>query len=49
MTLKGTCYTYDMNVYLGNDTQNTRSRDSSVGIVTGYGLEDQGEREFESR
>jgi hypothetical protein len=25
------------------------SRDSSVGIATGYGLEDQGEREFESR
>jgi hypothetical protein len=27
----------------------TRSRDSSVGIATGYGLDDQGEREFESR
>jgi hypothetical protein len=26
-----------------------RSRDSSVGIATGYGLDDQGEREFESR
>jgi hypothetical protein len=26
-----------------------RSRDSSVGIVTGYGLDDQGEREFKSR
>jgi hypothetical protein len=25
------------------------SRDSSVGIATGYGLDDQGEREFESR
>jgi hypothetical protein len=25
------------------------SRDSLVGIVTGYGLDDQGEREFESR
>jgi hypothetical protein len=24
-------------------------RDSSVGIATGYGLDDQGEREFESR
>jgi hypothetical protein len=24
------------------------SRDSSVGIATGYGLDDQGEREFES-
>jgi hypothetical protein len=24
-------------------------RDSSVGIVSGYGLDDQGEREFESR
>jgi hypothetical protein len=27
----------------------TRSRDSSVGIATGYRLDDQGEREFESR
>jgi hypothetical protein len=26
-----------------------RSRDSSVGIATGYGLDDQGEWEFESR
>jgi hypothetical protein len=26
-----------------------RSRDSSVGTATGYGLNDQGEREFESR
>jgi hypothetical protein len=26
-----------------------RSRDSSVGIATGYGLDDQGELEFESR
>jgi hypothetical protein len=26
-----------------------RSSDSSVGIATGYGLDDQGEREFESR
>jgi hypothetical protein len=26
-----------------------RSQDSSVGIATGYGLDDQGEREFESR
>jgi hypothetical protein len=26
-----------------------KSRDSSVGIATGYGLNDQGEREFESR
>jgi hypothetical protein len=26
-----------------------RSRDSSFGIVTGYGLDDQEEREFESR
>jgi hypothetical protein len=25
------------------------SRDSSVGIATGYGLDDQGGREFESR
>jgi hypothetical protein len=25
------------------------SRDSSVGIATGYGLDDQGERELESR
>jgi hypothetical protein len=25
------------------------SRDSFVGIATGYGLDDQGEREFESR
>jgi hypothetical protein len=25
------------------------SRDSSVGIATGYGLDQQGEREFESR
>jgi hypothetical protein len=25
------------------------SRDSSVGIATGYGLADQGEREFKSR
>jgi hypothetical protein len=25
------------------------SRDSSVGIATGYGLDDEGEREFESR
>jgi hypothetical protein len=25
------------------------SRDISVGIATGYGLDDQGEREFESR
>jgi hypothetical protein len=25
------------------------SRDSSVGIATGYGLDDQGEREFKSR
>jgi hypothetical protein len=25
------------------------NRDSSVGIATGYGLDDQGEREFESR
>jgi hypothetical protein len=25
------------------------SRDSSVGIATGYGLDYQGEREFESR
>jgi hypothetical protein len=30
-------------------THGTRSRDSSVGIATGYGLDDQGEREFESR
>jgi hypothetical protein len=28
---------------------NMRSRDSSVGIATGYGLDDQGEREFEFR
>jgi hypothetical protein len=27
----------------------TRSRDSVVGITTGYRLDDQGEREFESR
>jgi hypothetical protein len=27
----------------------TRSRDSSVGIATGYGLDDQGKREYESR
>jgi hypothetical protein len=27
----------------------SRSRDSSVGIATGYGLDDQGEQEFESR
>jgi hypothetical protein len=27
----------------------TGSRDSSVGIATGYGLDEQGEREFESR
>jgi hypothetical protein len=27
----------------------TRSRGSSVGIATGYGLDDQGRREFESR
>jgi hypothetical protein len=26
-----------------------RSRDSSVGIATGYGLDDQGGQEFESR
>jgi hypothetical protein len=26
-----------------------RSRDSSVAIATGYGLDDQGRREFESR
>jgi hypothetical protein len=26
-----------------------RSRDSLVGIATGYGLDDQGEREFESQ
>jgi hypothetical protein len=26
-----------------------RSRDSLVGIATGYGLDDKGEREFESR
>jgi hypothetical protein len=26
-----------------------RSRDNSVGIATGYGLDDQGEREFKSR
>jgi hypothetical protein len=32
--------TYDMYIM---------SRDSSVGIATGYGLDDQGEREFESR
>jgi hypothetical protein len=25
------------------------SRDSSVGIATGYGLDDQGEREFKSQ
>jgi hypothetical protein len=25
------------------------SRDSSVGIATGYGMDDQGEREFESQ
>jgi hypothetical protein len=29
--------------------QARRSRDSSVGIATGYGLDDEGEREFESR
>jgi hypothetical protein len=29
--------------------QYRRSRDSSVGIATGYGLDDQGRREFESR
>jgi hypothetical protein len=28
---------------------NNLQRDSSVGIATGYGLDDQGEREFESR
>jgi hypothetical protein len=32
---------YFDNIYMG--------RDSSVGIATGYGLDDQGEREFESR
>jgi hypothetical protein len=31
------------------DYSRLRSRDSSVGIATGYGLDDQGEREFESR
>jgi hypothetical protein len=28
---------------------NTWSQDSSVGIATGYGLDDEGGREFESR
>jgi hypothetical protein len=33
-----------------SDTRNgIRSRDSSVGIATGYWLDDQGEQEFESR
>jgi hypothetical protein len=30
-------------------TPTNMNRDSSVGIATGYGLDDQGEREFESR
>jgi hypothetical protein len=30
-------------------TTTTRSRDSSVGLATGYGLDDQGGGEFESR
>jgi hypothetical protein len=29
-------------------TVKIENRDSSVGIATGYGLDDQGEREFES-
>jgi hypothetical protein len=32
-----------------NSIKGPHFRDSSVGIVTGYGLDDQGEREFESR
>jgi hypothetical protein len=45
--------------YLGNSTKRSiigdvlsfpcADWDSSVGIATGYGLDDQGEREFESR
>jgi hypothetical protein len=35
-------------VFSGID-KSTRSRDSSVGIETGYGLDDQEGREFESR
>jgi hypothetical protein len=32
---------YELNFYM--------NRDSSVGIATGYGLDDQGKREFKSR
>jgi hypothetical protein len=34
----------------GKDNRGEKeSRDSSVGITTGYGLDDQGEREFQCR
>jgi hypothetical protein len=32
-----------------NDPSHIVSRDSSVGIATGYGLDNQGKRDFESR
>jgi hypothetical protein len=32
-----------------NISEKFGSRDSSVGTAAGYGLDDQGEREFESR
>jgi hypothetical protein len=37
--------------FIGRAARNlvTVSRDSSVAIPTGYGLDDQGEREFQSR
>jgi hypothetical protein len=39
---------FDHEIYVSNIWKYS-NRDSSVGIATGYGLDDQGEREFESR
>jgi hypothetical protein len=40
---------YMLYILLDVCTYNMVSRNSSVGIATGYGLDDQGRREFESR
>jgi hypothetical protein len=39
---------YDLATYDEDTVQRTRSRDSEVGVATGYGLETEGS-EFESR
>jgi hypothetical protein len=46
---RGTGNIRGLNLAAVSNTTVQVSRDSSVGIATGYGLDDQGRREFESR